>query len=205
MIVSLFHRIYYYNKERTYGNTYWQGIPLLKCPLDLWIYQEIIYEVKPDIIIECGTQEGGSALYLANILDIIGKGQIVTVDVVEYKNRPKHNRIFYLMGSSTSIDIFTKITNIVKNNNTVMVILDSDHTMDHVLQELKLYGDLVSKSSYLIVEDGNINGHPVEGRWGPGPYEAITTFLAGNDSFTIDRKREKFYLTMNPNGYLKKV
>ena len=93
----------------------------------------------------------------------------------------------------------------IKPTDTVMVVLDSDHSKAHVLEELRLYSPLVTKNSYLAVEDSNQNGHPVSPFSGPGPMEAIQEFLGTTRSFVIDRSREKFYLSFNPSGYLKKV
>jgi cephalosporin hydroxylase len=181
------------------------GIPTLKCPLDLWIYQEIIYEIKPDLIIETGTAYGGSALYLAHLCDLMGKGNVVTVDIENQAKRPKHSRIEYLTGSSVDPVILSKMGERVQKAKTVLVILDSDHRKPHVFQELQCYGPWVTKDSYLIVEDTNVNGHPVDPEYGPGPMEAVEDFLKGNNQFAADRQREKFYLTFNPSGYLKRI
>ena len=86
----------------------------------------------------------------------------------------------------------------------VLVILDSDHNMPHVLKEMEIYSEFVTKGSYMIVEDSNVNGHPIMPNWGPGPFEAIQRFLEENNSFEVDKNREKFYMSFNPNGYLKK-
>lgn len=93
----------------------------------------------------------------------------------------------------------------MSTSTTVMTVLDSDHTMDHVLHELRAYGPLVTKDSYLVVEDTNINGHPVLPAWGPGPREAVDRYLAETDEFLIDERREKFLLTFNPRGFLKRI
>lgn len=206
-IVEQFHKLYYNSKEygRSIVNTYWRGIKTLKCPLDLWIYQELIHELCPDLIIETGTAEGGSAYYLASIMDLEGKGEVLTIDIEHREGRPQHPRINYLLGSSTSEDIFAKARDKARGKGTVLVILDSDHRKPHVLQELRLYHALVTKGSYLIVEDTNVNGHPVDADHGPGPMEALDEFLTENHQFKIDNKREKFYLTFNPRGYLKKI
>jgi cephalosporin hydroxylase len=204
-IVNLFHILYYHSYERTWGNTFWLGIPVQKCPLDLWIYQEILYELKPDIIIECGTADGGSALFLASICDILNNGRIITIDIEEKENRPQHERITYLTGSSTSAEIVKQIQKFINKKDKVMVILDSDHSKEHVLNELKIYSNLVTTGSYLIVEDTNVNGHPAFPGHGPGPMEAVEEFLKANNDFIIDKNKEKFYLTFNPKGYLQKI
>jgi cephalosporin hydroxylase len=205
-IVDYFHKLYYDTGDKTwYKNTFWLGTRTWKCPLDLWVYQEIIFELKPDIIIECGTASGGSASFLAFICDALNKGKIISIDIAKKANRPQHKRIKYLSGSSTSQKIVEKVSSFIKSKNKIMVILDSDHHKDHVLKELAIYSKFVTKGSYIIVEDTNINGHPVEPAFGPGPMEAIKEFLKNNKNFAIDKSREKFYLTFNPNGYLKRI
>lgn len=197
-----FHKFYYNSK--VWRRTFWLGTPIQKCPLDLWIYQEIIYKLKPDIIIETGTANGGSALYLANLCDLINNGEVITIDTAVKKNRPKHKRITYLTGSSISSDIIKLVKSLIKNKSKIMVILDSDHSKNHVLKELKIYSNFVTEDSYLIVEDTNINGHPVKLNFGLGPWESVNEFLKDNKNFYIDRTKEKFYLTFNPKGFLYK-
>jgi cephalosporin hydroxylase len=92
----------------------------------------------------------------------------------------------------------------IKSDYVVLVILDSDHNMPHVLEEMKIYSKFVTKGSYMIVEDSNVNGHPIMPKWGLGPFEAIQKFLEESNSFEVDKNREKFYMSFNPNGYLKK-
>lgn len=205
LAVLEFHKLYYYSLDRTWNNTYWMNVPLLKCPLDVWVYQEMIVELKPDVIIECGTARGSSALFMAHICDMAGKGKIITIDIKHEDNRPQHKRVTYLTGSSIAPEIVEQAKAAIGKNDKVMIFLDSDHTMAHVLSELRIYNSLVSKGSYLIVEDSNVNGHPVEPSHGPGPMEAVKEFLKENKDFVIDKEREKFFLTFNPNGYLKKV
>lgn len=208
--VDDFHKKYYQSKEfgvEAWGNTFWMGLPVLKCPLDLWLYQEIIYRVRPTLIIEAGTAHGGSALYLAHLLDLIGAGRVVTIDIDEKEYgwaRPKHPRIKYIRGSSTSDEVMREIRADAEGNR-VMVILDSDHREAHVAAELALYAPLVSKDSFLIVEDTNINGNPVGKNFGPGPMEAVMGFMRGNQDYAIDMNMGKFFLSFNPLGYLRKV
>lgn len=205
-VIDHFHRLYYDSGTQTwYKNTFWLGIRTWKCPLDLWVYQEIIFELKPDIIIECGTARGGSALFLASICDSLNKGRIISIDIEDKEDKPQHTRITYLLGSSTSEEIVERVKSFIRSKDKVMVILDSDHHKEHVLMELKIYSTFVTKGSYIIVEDTNLNGHPVESEFGPGPMEAVRVFLRGHKDFIIDKSREKFLLTFNPNGYLKRI
>lgn len=192
----------------------WLGYKTLKCPLDLWTYQEIIVELGIDLIVECGTRFGGSAYFFACLFDMLGKGRVVTVDIgdpgstdVDGTERPPpiHPRIEYVTGSSTAPAIVERITADIRPSDKVMVILDSDHRREHVLAELRAYAPLVSIESYLIVEDTNINGHPVLPEFGPGPWEAVETFVAENSDFIADEARERFLLTLNPRGYLWKI
>ncbi len=206
-ITTQFHRLFYDSAEfgGTWEDTYWMGYPSRKCPLDFWIYQEILFEIKPDIIIECGTSRGGSALFLAHICDILSKGRVITIDIESRNNLPVHPRIEYMVGSSIEDKIVNKIKDSIKVTDIVLVIRDSDHRKQYVIQELHIYSKLVTTGSYLIVEDSNLNGNPVAPEFGPGPQEAIQEFLQTNNNFKIDKSREKFYLTFNPNGYLKKI
>lgn len=204
-IPAQFHSLYYSSPERTWKNTRWMGCRTMKCPLDLWIYQEIIHELKPDIVIETGVNEGGGAAFLASILDSIGKGKLITVDIELLEGRPIHDRITYIKGSSTEEKVVQQISEMIKGSQVVLVILDSDHNKPHVLKEMEIYNEFVTKGSYMIVEDSNVNGHPILPNWGEGPFEAIQEFLSQNDSFEIEKDREKFYMTFNPNGYLKKI
>ena len=209
-IVDKFHLLYDANNKQTFDNTYWMGIPTIKCPLDLWIFQELIYRTRPDIIIETGTNEGGTSLFLANICDLLDDGQIITVDIASTKNLPKHERIHYLQGDATSDDTINKIKRLMdslsnKRDRSVMVILDDNHSGMHVLKEMEIYGKLVPVGNYLIVEDTAMGGHPTCPELKFGPYEAVQNYLQTHSDFEIDLSCEKFLMTFNPNGYLKKI
>jgi len=189
----------------------WLGVPVSKCPLDLWMYQEIIYEKRPQLVVETGTQYGGSALFLASMLDLVGDGRVVTVDIEACEAQPhharvrvEHPRIDYLLGSSTSGDVVARVKELAAGAERVMVILDSDHSMEHVLEELSVYCDVVTDGQYMIVEDTCVNGHPVFESFGPGPMEALERFLSQDSRFVIDKSREKLLVTFQPNGYLLK-
>jgi cephalosporin hydroxylase len=202
-ITEQFHEQYY--DSGVWRNTFWLGVETLKCPLDLWIYQEMIFDLRPRHIIECGTAAGGSALYLASLCDLLGDGEVITIDVEERAGRPLHRRIKYLHGSSVDQEVVDEIKALIKDAGSVMVILDSDHRQEHVLNELHIYSEIVTAESYLIVEDTNVNGHPVFQLHGAGPMEAVEQFLRETDDFVADREREKFFLTFNPKGYLRKL
>jgi cephalosporin hydroxylase len=196
-----FHKLYYYSPRSTWMNTYWLGTPVWKCPMDMWIYQEIIWETKPEVIIETGTARGGSALFFASIFDVIGKGKVVTIDIVDCEL--SHPRITKIVGDSVS-DIVIKQVKQIVGKQTAMVSLDSNHRASHVLKEMELYSEFVSSGNYLVVEDTCINGHPVAPGWGKGPLEAVKQFLRNRTDFEIDRAKEKFLLTSSPRGFLKK-
>lgn len=210
-IADRFHHMYYSKLEGGAGlHTIvlsWMGYEMFKCPLDLWAYQELMVTHRPDVIIETGTYKGGSALYLASICDMMDHGEIITIDIDTSHDaiRPRHPRITYLAGSSTGAEVLAKVRAQVGERRNVMVILDSDHVRDHVLDELRAYRDYVPIGGLLIVEDTNINGHPTYPEFGPGPWEAVDTFLAEDAGFVADRSCERFILTMNPRGYLRRV
>ena len=206
-VVREFHKLYYNSHlfSKTFGDTRWRGVTTLKCPLDLWVYQELLHELKPDWLLETGTCEGGSALFLSDICDLNGKGKVITIDIEHRDGRPQHPRLEYWHGSSVDERALSKLRSMIKPGEKVIVFLDSDHSREHVLKELRAYQDLVSKDSYLIVEDTNINGYPVYPEFGAGPMEAVQEFLKENKDFAVDAAREKFFLTFNPKGFLKKI
>ena len=199
-----FHRTYYYAMKQTILDTTWLGVPVLKSPLDLWVYQELITELRPGLIVEAGTYRGGSALFFAQLTELLGSGRVVTIDLVPAPV-PEHERITYLIGSSVAPETLEQVRARVDPGRPVLVVLDSDHRRDHVLEELRCYADLVTPGSYLIVEDTNINGHPVLPKAGPGPMEAVQSFLQEDNRFEVDRSREKFLVTMHPRGFLQRV
>ncbi len=138
------------------------------------------------------------------MMDLIGHGRVITVDIEERPGRSAHPRITYLTGSSVAPEMVSRVRDLVGTDAPVMVLLDSDHTRDHVLAELEAYAPLVSRDSYLIVEDTNLNGHPVLPDYGPGPMEALEAFLPAHPEFAHDTAMDKFFLTFNPKGWLKK-
>jgi len=172
--------------------------------MDLWVYQELIYAVKPDLLIETGTYRGGSAYYFASLFDLLQQGEVVTIDIDELPDRPVHPRITYLTGSSTADDMVAHVRARSLGKHTVMVVLDADHTEAHVRRELDLYSPLVTPGSYLVVEDTCVNGHPVLPDFGPGPMEAVEHFLATSVDFEADKNMERHLVSFNPGGWLRR-
>jgi cephalosporin hydroxylase len=200
-LVRRFNALYCQNRSRTWGRTSWLGRQVMKCPLDLWVYQEALFQRRPDVIIETGTRTGAATHFLATIFDQIGNGRLITVDVLEIEDRLEHPRITYLTGSSIDPEIVAGVRDSIGPDENVMVILDALHQKDFVLQELAAYAPLVGKRQMLVVEDTNINW------WtdaGPGPAEAVEEFLATElgSEFRVVPEYEKFFMTFNPGGYL---
>lgn len=200
--VDQFHRMYCARAGQTLGQTHWMGVQTIKCPLDLWVYQEIIAAQRPDVIIETGTYAGGSALFLAQMCELVGNGRILTIDIEADENWPQHPRIHYIQGDSTGPATVRQVRDAIAGGESVLVTLDSDHRKSHVLRELELYSPFVTSGSYLIVEDTHFNGHPIRPEHGPGPMEAVTEFLQHTSRFVVDRSKEKYFLTFNRKGFL---
>jgi len=200
--VARAHDVLYESDSWTQAS--WLGAQALKNPLDLWIYQEIVFETKPDVIVETGTYRGGSALYLATICDLVEHGEVISIDIEPLRDDyPQHPRITYLAGrSSTDPGVLDEVRARVDARRT-LIVLDSDHSEAHVDAELAAYAPLVPVGCYLIVEDSNIG--QIRKDLMPGPLQAIERFVARSDDFEIDRDREKFLITHNPSGYLRRV
>jgi len=205
-VVRRFHELYY---GRWIGevadtiNLSWFGHKILKCPLDLWIYQELLAQTRPDFVVEAGTFCGGSALYFAMLLDHLGHGRVITIDLQAQPNRPEHPRIDYVLGSSVAPEVIARVKAAV-GGRRALVVLDSDHHAPHVYEELVAYSPLVQTGDYLIVEDTNINGHPAYPDFGPGPMEAVDKFISERADFEIDQRCERFLMTLHPRGYLRR-
>lgn len=205
-LVEAFYR-FIYTPQSPWSVGAWRGTPILKNPLDLMVMQELINRLKPDLIIETGTRVGGSTLFWADMCELQGKGRVISIDkdVSHWGARPKHKRIKYYKGSSTARATLAFVKRECAKAQTVLVNLDSDHHRDHVFRELQMYGPLVTLGSYMIVEDTNVNGHPVHPEFGPGPWEAVHEYLRDHQEFVQDRACEAYGITWNPGGWLMKV
>ncbi len=204
MVIDDFHRIYYDAASTTWQDTRWLGHRAMKLPSDLWLYQELIVETCPDLIIETGTHDGGGALYLACVCELIGNGRVITVDITEYPTRPSHPRLEFVVASSVEPATVAMLAERAEGQRT-MVILDSEHTEAHVTAELEALSPLVSVGCHLVVEDTNIHGHPVCPEFPRGPAEALIPFLHAHDDFEVDPRDGKFLVSFNPGGVLRRV
>jgi cephalosporin hydroxylase len=205
--MSLRQWLIYHQKEIVFNQVSWMGTPTFKNIIDAWIYQEIIYEVQPDIIVEIGSKYGGSTKYFANLLDIIGKGMLISIDIDRSGYNLVHKRVKELTGNSSDSKILTKVEYLCRGR-TVMVIQDGDHRRKQALEDLENYSKYVSINSYFIMEDGIVDlFHHGDGLGykDEGPLAAIEDFLSRNSNFVIDSLRERYILTYNPKGFLKRI
>jgi cephalosporin hydroxylase len=199
----------------------WMGRPIIAYPQDMIAMQEIIWEVKPDLIIETGVAHGGSVVYYASLLELIGgDGLVLGIDIdIRRHNRdlieahPMMKRMQLLEGSSVSNEIAEQVKEISKSKKRIMVCLDSNHTHEHVLEELKLYAPLVSKGSYCVVFDSVVEDMPDDYNWGVrtwgkgnNPKTALFEYLKTDDSFEINKEIDnKLLISVAPDGFLKKI
>jgi len=211
-------------KTSPYKYTYnfsWMGRPIIALPQDMIAMQEIIWNLQPDLIIETGVAHGGSIVYYASLLELIGKdGIVVGIDIdIRQHNRqlieahPMYKRIRLIEGSSISLEVLKKVKEIAAEKKTILICLDSNHTHDHVLQELNLYGPLTSIGSYCVVFDTIVEDMPEDYAWGQrtwgkgnNPKTALREFLKTHDDFKIDQEiHNKLLISVAPDGYLKKI
>ena len=181
-------------------NFSWMGRPIIQYPQDMIAMQELIWEIKPDLIIETGIAHGGSLIYYASILELIGHGEVLGIDID-------------IQGSSIDDKIVQEVAKFASGKQKIMVCLDSNHTHDHVLNEMNMYSPFVSKNSYLVVFDTIVEDLPENyfgqnRHWGIGnnPKTAVQEFLENNKDFTIDSSIDnKLLISVAPSGYLKRI
>ncbi len=203
----------------TYNFT-WMDRPIIQYPQDIIAMQEIIWKVKPDLIIETGIAHGGSLIFYASMLELLNNGGIVLgidIDIrehnrIEIEKHPMFKRIKMIQGSSINPEIYSEVKKYIKDKKNILVALDSNHTHDHVFKELKLYSPLVTLGSYIVVFDTIIEELPdnffKDRPWGKknNPKTAANKFLKTHNEFVIDREIEdKLLITVAPGGYLKRV
>ena len=214
IIRSLFSKIAQYKYSYNFS---WLGRPHIQLPADIVAMQEIVWSVKPDFIIETGIAHGGSLIFYASLLELLGNGEVLGVDIdirahnrVEIENHPMYKRIRMIEGSSISRKIVDQVYAIAENKENILLVLDSNHTHDHVYKELNLYSPLVKKGSYIIVMDTIIEDMPSgsfpDRPWDKGnnPKTAVHEFLKKSDRFSIDNSiTNKLLITACPDGFLR--
>jgi cephalosporin hydroxylase len=208
------------NKAQYSYNFSWMGRPIIQYPQDMIAMQELIWQIKPELIVETGIAHGGSLIYYASILELIGKGEVLGIDIDirehnkrEIEKHPMAKRIRMIQGSSIDSGTVQQVRDYAKGKSPILVCLDSNHTHEHVMEELKAYAPLVTKDSYIVVFDTIVEDLP-EGYfsqkrpWGisNNPKTAVDDFLSANDSFQVDRSIDnKLLISVAPGGYLKRV
>lgn len=201
-------------------NFSWMGRPIIAYPQDMIAMQELIWEIQPDLIIEAGVAHGGSVIYYASLLELIGKdGLVLGIDIDIRKhnrelieNHPMSKRVRLIEGSSTSQEVYDEVKKIAQTKTKIMICLDSNHTHDHVLKELELYAPFTSIGSYCVVFDTVVEDLPEDYEWnrpwgvGNNPKTAVRSFLESNKHFEIDESiQNKLLITVAPSGYLKRI
>lgn len=206
------------NRSKYSYNFCWMGRPIIQYPQDMVAMQELIWEIKPELIIETGIAHGGSLVFYASILELIGKGKVIGIDIdirehnkKEILSHPMCHRITMVEGDSISTQISEQIKNMAEGVSPIIVLLDSNHTHDHVLAELKLYSPLVTLNSYLVVFDTIIENMPkgmYDRQWdvGNNPHTALCEFLKTNSDFEVNNMiDDKLQISVAPSGYLKRI
>lgn len=209
------------NKAQYSYNFSWMGRPIIQYPQDMMAMQEIIWNLQPDLIIETGIAHGGSLIYYASLLELIGKGEVlgIDIDIREHnksaiENHAMYKRIKMIQGSSIDPDIVARVKQNAEGKETILVVLDSNHTHEHVLAELQMYAPFVSLNSYVVVYDTIVEKLPnnyLPGHvrpWGIGdnPLTAVNSFIETNQQFEIDKSiNNKLLISVAPDGYLKRI
>ncbi len=195
----------------------WLGRPIIQFPTDIVAIQELLWKVQPDVVIETGVAHGGSLMLSAMLLELLGRGKVIGIDIeIRPHNRaaieahPLKRRIELIEGSSIAPETFSAVRRLAGDARAVLVIFDSNHTYDHVLQELELYAPLVTAGSYLVAHDGAqawVTDIPSsKSAWKDGgPLDAIHEFLVSHKEFRIDPFYTRFGITSSPDGYLRRL
>lgn len=202
-----FARRWWQAKQTTFFENRWLGETSLQNPFDAWVIQEIIWETRPDVIVETGTFAGGGAVLWASLLGMVGDGSVISIDVEPRVSESAmelpvvKERVRFITGSSVDAEVAQSVRADCEGRR-VMVILDTEHTADHVTRELDLWAPLVTPGCYLIVEDGFVTA--VEDDWGKGPFEAVERWLPAHPEFEVDADRERMLFTFSPSGFLRR-
>jgi cephalosporin hydroxylase len=194
-VVRAFQRIYHRAARRTWHDVWYRGTRLHIYPTDLWIYQELVEELKPSLVVQTGTFRGGTALFLADRMQTIGRGHVVTIDAEAEANRPQHPRLTYLTGPPTATDIVEEVRSRLASSEPALFLLGAGTTKEEVLAELQSYAPLAPTGSVVVVEHTHLDG----------PAEALHEFLGTTSDFEVDARGDRHFLTQNPSGLLRRV
>jgi cephalosporin hydroxylase len=194
--------IEHYQRVIVSNSIRYKGIPTWKNVMDLWVYQEIVHETQPEVIVELGCKFGGGTTWLADLMRTVGTGRVVGVDLIAPRATLPANACFF-QGDSSAAAIVERVHQECRGKRT-MVIADSNHSEEHVLKELRLYSPLVSVGCYFVVEDGIVDAMNWD-EFTPGPRPAVHRFIAENPQFRIDHARERFAVTYNPDSFLQRM
>jgi cephalosporin hydroxylase len=195
----------------------WLGIPIIQTPEDIVMMQELIWKVRPDVVVECGVAHGGALVLYASILELAGKGRVIGVDVeirkynrLALQSHPMSRRFTLIEGSSVEPQTVEQVRQLIHPEDTVLVMLDSNHAKAHVAKELALYAPLVTPDSYIVVFDGVMQvltdapaGSPTWDK--DNPWQAVQEFLSEHDEFEVDPNYNRLKVTHCPGGFLKRV
>jgi cephalosporin hydroxylase len=193
-------------KTDNFGKQKWLGNPVWQNLFDLWTIQETLCEIRPSLLIECGTNRGGSSYFFASLFDLMGHGRVITIDL-EKMHDLAHRRVTYLLGSSVGSEVIDEVAReAAAASGPVMVLLDSDHSAAHVRQEMESYHRFVTPGSFLMVQDGVIDTLPLFAGGRPGPLKAIESFLKVHPEFEVDTQRcARYLITHCPKGWLRRT
>ena len=211
----------FFNESARHKYSYhfsWMGRPIIQLPQDMMAMQELIWNIKPDLVIECGIAHGGSIIYYASLLELQGHGEVLGIDRdirphnrLAIESHPMFKRIRMIEGSSVDLAVVEQVRALAAGKKVILV-LDSNHTHEHVLEELRLYAPLVSLGSYCVVMDTVVEDMPADAfpdrPWGPGdnPKTAVLAYLEENGDFEIDQQmNDKLLISVAPDGYLRRV
>jgi cephalosporin hydroxylase len=202
-----FARHWWESRQTTFFQNTWLGAPSLQNPFDAWVIQEIIYETRPDVIVETGTFGGGGAALWASLLAMVGDGTVISIDVEPNVSESAMNlpvvkeRVEFVTGSSVNPEVSESVGAKCAGKR-VMVILDSDHKAEHVTRELDTWSPLVTPGCYLVAEDGFVTA--VDDDFGEGPREAVERWLPEHPEFAVDAERERMLFTFCTSGFLRR-
>jgi cephalosporin hydroxylase len=194
-LARAFQRMYHHAGRRTWKNVWYRGTRLHAYPTDLWVYQELIEELKPSLVVETGTYRGGTALFLADRLQIIGRGHVISIDAHVEPTRPQHPRLTYLTGPPSAPDILEEVRGRIRPSERVLFLLGAGRSKDEVLADLRSYAPLAPPGSVVVVQYTHLGG----------PAAAVQEFLESTSDYEVDTRSERHFLTENASGFLRRV